>query len=384
MPETAHIPPAYTSPEYATQVETSLRALQDSHRLAIHQWEYKQNAYEQPAYLKNLNRDPQAISPCLETGKRLPLFSMTLLPSTTSGRSIRPYLVQPTLPAAPGYLFDLDQQREAPAKVVRASVHGLDSGTSVYGKKTYFQKPRYGEARTLEALYLAFASEQQLRKCVATDPSLTDLQLNFLGDDMAQTKMPFDRFVERPILNYNEILVAATNSHIKALSIPLYHYTAPEDDLPTRPRDGKNFSEITPKERLAIAELSGALHGLNHLKKGMDLPVVFYHVNGPNLGKITFFAQGHEALTEKAMTALSVLKKHHTIQHFDAHNAAEIQTLAKLAKKLLGIQMETAPAVEMPPHHRTSHIRVDGAEHHGKTSAAGHRPSLDEDAYWRL
>lgn len=73
MPETIDNDAPYASPAHAKQVEASLSALQDKHRLAIHQWEYKQNAYEQPAYLKNFNNDPRLISPCLEAGKRLPL-----------------------------------------------------------------------------------------------------------------------------------------------------------------------------------------------------------------------------------------------------------------------------------------------------------------------
>jgi Tfp pilus assembly major pilin PilA len=101
------------------------------------------------------------------------------------------------------------------------------------------------------------------------------------------------------VVALNEILVAASISHIAAIAIPYFSH------------------EKSKGGYRAAHQLTAAVAGLQHLAQGMDLPVMSYQVSrsqvvdAPMQGDLTYMAQGKQELSQMALSALEELKAHH-------------------------------------------------------------------------
>ncbi len=375
-------PHPYDSPEYAAKVEAELTALQNRHRLAIHQWEDATH-FKYPTELEVLLNTPaEDIAKYLGRGNKNgcepPLFSMTLLPSRNSGRSVIPWEVSPsTLPNC-GYLFTLDETLEHPAKVVRAAVLNINSGDD-YNKKRLKLDPSseydmWHEISEIRKIYRKYDyMEGPLKRAVAKDHSISNLQLDYLGNaiDSTRTRKTFEEILKKiekdpNILAHNEILTAASNKHVSAIYVPVYDYHHNTSD--TERFDwtyGYTSLECTVQERQHLRELIGAVAGIQHLNKGTDLPVVFYQVNGAKKGCIRYFCQGSDMLNEKAYVAIHALQKSGFFQNHQ-HDTRELRALNAVIKNLFHIDI-SKPIEQQHAYQNCPNAHVSGAQHHGIT-----------------
>lgn len=319
--------PDYASAAYAKDVTRRLTALQNAHRLVIHQWEYYGD-YLYPQKLQSqLNAAPaEMLSARLANGAAAE-FSSTLLPSIQSQKSVVPYEVYTTLIPDLGYLFSLDQSAANPAMVTRVSHGNLVSGNGAHNKSLHLSLEQ-GTPAALRALYDAYKDKptDRFRHAVSMHPEYTARQLDALGNEL--DALPKEG---RSQLLHNEVIAALSAPHVAAISIPLY-----DNGKPGNSSDYYRSFEYLPKDaRQALRELSGALSGLQHLQHGIDLPVVFYHVSQPHAGEVTFFAQGKEMLTEKALAALRTLENIQLFQN--AASSLGVDKLEAAVTEALGI-----------------------------------------------
>jgi len=290
-----------------------LSELQNAHRLAIHTWE-NQEHYAFPEF----SWDALHKHPARDIQKRLfdntmPVVSMSLLPRQESGISLRPYNIFAGDVRYGSYLIDMSQDQRTPPRVMRALERGLVSGTSVSHKKLKLRM--HSRCSALNDFYEGFGEdESKLRLAIAGRQGShhTNTQLDALGSyyDWLGQLEPKDRHIsslslflndEQTIADFNEILVAASTSHIKAIAIPFM-------------QDAKHDQEWYPPAQ----KLAGAIAGLQHLRKGIDLPVVYYHVtpldqHTNHQGQCTYLAQGEAELITAALTACKELEKQHIV-----------------------------------------------------------------------
>lgn len=301
-------------------IEAELSALQESNRLAIHVWENYQE-YEFPEFSWDaLSKTPAAQLAKGIADRSTPLISMSLLPKQASGISMRPFDIHEGNVQLGAYLVDLSQDHKHPARVLRASMSGLVSGEHVMDKN--FRMDTSSGIRALNEFYASFDhDEARLRAAIAgrSGAAHTRTQLDILGhfyDHIGQLS-PSKRthsidFLDdgNTVADFNEILVAAAKPHIKAIAIPLMK------------NDERPHPWYLPAQRLV-----GAIAGLHHLKKGVDLPVVFYHVTPldhqiNHQGQCTYLAQGEAELITTALEACKELERQHI-----AGSAADSPTL---------------------------------------------------------
>lgn len=154
----------------------------------------------------------------------------------------------------PGYLFSLDEHEVPPARVVEGREYGMNSGSSLYHKPVNKKFLEHGwQAKTSQLL-------EKIQKRY----------------DNSDSKDSLD--------SLNELIVTAGIRQMKAVVIPLYY---------------ENNNTVAGYHK--VAQLYGALQGLSHLQLGIDVPMVHYHVNGPQKGRVTYLAQGRKELLTKAL-----------------------------------------------------------------------------------
>lgn len=265
----------------AKGVEARLSQLQNSSRLAMHRFEEAddQSIFPQ-ATLEHLHANVRAASipQLLEDGKAS-LLSMTLLPTQKSKISFIPYNVM-FLGNIAGYLFDMTADTPDPALAVRVFKESSNTGKDPTKKDFHMEKSSGVDA--LEGFYKGH-DKNSLMKAAAQDPQLSAMQLDALGQSYGIKK-------NAEVQEINEILVAAKPKHLVGIFVPADEYP----DV---------------KYAASLHRVMACLSGLEHLKKGMDLPVVEYHVNAPHQGKFTYVAQGKEELEEAAKKAIVQLQK---------------------------------------------------------------------------
>lgn len=310
----------------------SLHTLQTNHRLAIHIWENvggsNSNPYNFPNFSLNSFLKPRDSAPITDpygmaagfakgfngAYNGLPLLSMSLLPATPDAAtslafySMLPFGTHTDRFYDAGYLVDLDQSDPATsAKVVRVHQSNLGTGSSADAKDLMLDFPTRLPPELLPADYYSKEADPEERSCDAwlkkfADPArasaLTTEQLDALGkayenNDWASGQTLLCSQPEN-IVKHNEIVVAAAVPHIKAIVVPWLadSYASPlYGDLVT---------------------LRGALAGLQHIReKGMDLPVVMYHVtprNGESQNQFSLIGKGKEQLTEVAIHAIKNIR----------------------------------------------------------------------------
>lgn len=279
------------------KVEDQLGAAQAAHRLVLHCFEAPFDAHL--AYPRNVLNDLSANIPIFKQdnhiiGKsQLATISTTLLPAPKTGRSVFPFN-QSEYGETVGYLFDLNEYKPNPARVVQVLTKQEYTGTNNFSKNLHLalSEPEWDKFRQLtddyrrtygkdkipsfEGLYLADA----MRNPVQYAAKLKEITDIFHKPDAPQQ------------LPWNEVLIAATPEHISAIAIPLSSGMKMSGGLGT-----------------AHGKLRGALAGLAHLDNGMDLPVVSYDATKDGSGKIAFLAQGKEQLQALAMQSIRELQE---------------------------------------------------------------------------
>lgn len=342
MPDkvTDSLTPDYASPEYAARVETDLATLQNKHRLAIHIWEnYADESYARLYTFPEetyavLNHDAEMLHEALIANKPVSLLSTSLLPTANSKASIIPYCTFASTLPIPGYLLNFDQHGSRRAYIIRASSRNLMSTDDYNNKK--LRLGQYDDCQKLQHLYEHLGEESVLKSHAADDVSYNEAQLNILGRHIESSAEELTSKRRPPMLPLNEVIAAVPKDQRAAIVIPVL------DDPAQKPRNSDepaaHFLEMLSDERQALRELQGSLMGLQHLDRGIDLPVVFYHVSAPNRGKITFFAQGEEMLKAKATKSLMLLQSR-GILSTDRMGGVNIPALDEAIKKWLTINV---------------------------------------------
>lgn len=311
-------------------VEDQLGHLQETHRLAIHCFENEDRILLYPTHTLSCLRNNDI---CVKEGaetlhkSQAAIVSMTHIPRQGSHKSIIPYKMSPYGETV-AYLFDLDENKPAPARVIRAFMSDVITGENNYGKSLLLEKDTgvaeldqfYRRYRRKHVFDGTEKNEARLIQDVWKDPALSGMQLDALGK-------AFEAQKGSDILDINEILTIPATRHIAAIAVPLMH----------------DASKATRAISRATAQLNGALSGLEHAEHGLELPVVYYHVSEPYQGKCTYLAQGKEECTAVALAAIDKLQKDPLFKDYNTHCNADqrrtIERAKKNAERLLGVDM---------------------------------------------
>lgn len=280
-----------------------LESLQRTHRLGLHVWE-DTPLYTLPhdalSVLTQCRSQPELLSrPGYGT---TPLLSVSLLPAPhehTNGMYV--YLADAIAPR-PAYLMDLRQESANRALIPRISEKGINSGEFYHGKRFQLHIP--SAIPELEMTRNAARNspvspdgeEHLIRQARGADGArITGAQLDALGEHMAEIQQHHPGAE----LAYNELLVAADNSHLKAICLPVNNIA----------------TGLTSQEQYAaFIRLSGAVAGMQHLDAGHpSLPVVLYHITenpelGGHAGTLTWLGESRDALHAIAVQAVKTLQ----------------------------------------------------------------------------
>jgi hypothetical protein len=278
------------------QVERQLHTLRDANRLAMHVCEERVGAgswnFEYPRHTNmHLSVPSEKIDETL-LGDKMPMLSMTFFPSKASNRAIKPF---PTYEGTCTYLFDLDDKRPNPAKVMVVSAGNIDSGDDVF-RKDLKRSESLLDFPALADLYDK-GSEWEWKTTMALDKTgkLSARQLDALGDHY----MNLPHYIDFKRMPHNEIIVAASKDHRKAIMLPF---------------QGDNGKEKPWK--LPLVRLMAAFNGLEHIKRDVDLPVVLYQMSvleeesglNAKLGDFTYVGQGKQELSQILLDSILQLK----------------------------------------------------------------------------
>jgi hypothetical protein len=278
-------------------VENKLRALRDSARLVTHVWE-ETDPYKFPeephSWLTELKAED--VLPRVED-HNIPLVSTTLIPSL-SNSSIHPFGVQSDYPVKGMYLINMQQDVPHPPIVFKAHSYSLCSGSNVR-KKKFHDKDCWPQK--LFDLYKPVPDEGAWRHALAENPrELSNRQLDYLDEYYVQKELSAD---QKNIMQLNEVIVEAAKEHIAAIAIPYHSFTGRASVYPPE----KNWYP-------AVHKLTAALAGMQHLNKGMQVPVVTYQVSPPQegmsvqQGDFVYLGQSKQEFAALALNALEELK----------------------------------------------------------------------------
>ena len=345
--------PDYTSAAHAAKVDATLCALQNHNHAAMHVWEKSWPDIAPGDIITVLKNDPKALKKNIEKSLSTELLSMSLLPTAKSGKSMIPFGARKEKFPTPAYLFDVRPTMDGPFIV------GASPTNAISGELYSYKRMSHVSRKFLPDLHRAYPLELDFRKAVAGNPALSEYQLTSLGKSMEQDS--------RDVLPHNEILVGASLPQLKALCI--YNYAKETKDLNehkiqnSKSLNQAKFVTMAREAQHASLELLGALHGLDHLERGINIPVVFYDVNGVNQGKLTFFAQGKEMLTKKVVLAIKTLQRYRIDLRAQVRNDISLDALRTLCEELLDIDL--AEPIK-PPSAAVPTLPVNHAQYHGK------------------
>lgn len=294
-----------------------LEQLRDSHRLGIHIWENYHNFHRPDYSLALLDAAPEkttaqriqdAISlshkanPSAETPGAI---SLSLAPKANSF-AMAPYSVCIDNLIEFGFALDLSSDQVDPPLILRASPHNLISDTSDGEKILKLGQPT-GIA-DLDHYMSGFTSERELFKHAATHgPNHSDQVLDMLGafgdamDPRVENREPigphkgyinsYDRDGNGGyIFKNNELIGLLKRKHAIATVLPF---------MPHPTSDTRSF---------AAARLMAAVTGLGLRQSGIEIPVVLYHITGPERDQFTMVGDSPETLRNTAMNALNELR----------------------------------------------------------------------------
>lgn len=279
---------------------TDLNALRDKSRLCIHVWEVSK-IFEPPAFsFGHLSAVPAdkiqegLLATDEEDKTKIPLMSASLLPTTASGKSLRPYMTQAGQICHMAYLIDLRQVKNAP-KVITAEDSSSFSGREPL-EKIFELECNFDHA--LDRIYdQAGGSKVKWLRLLggSKGAEISNKLLDALGAHYESIDI-LDSSKDN-IWGLSEVLIAASLSHIKAICVSYF------------------VSENPPNWYDPMMRLCGALGGLQNLSLGLDVPVVFYHVNPPRRkgeakqNSFTYLGQERNELTKVAIKAIKDLNK---------------------------------------------------------------------------
>ncbi len=277
----------------------ALNTLRDTNRLAIHMWE-ECGPYKISQKTLDILNNP--------IGKGLQM-SMSLLPNSSSGKSLCPFEVSVNNRGYCGYLVDMTQTKQTPPIVYYASPDNLNTGTSCeakdfHGRFIYNANLRqfYLEHRGMDSCSHKPTDGWMEKVRGREGKALASQQLDILARHYeTEDSEPSS------IHSHNEIVVTANISHVNAIAVPLY------------------INAESPKWAKPLVELSGALLGLSHLKlkPPLNFPVVLYQVNPPcpnqgeqqtKAGDFIYVGKGEKELTIAAINAIRELQKENFIE----------------------------------------------------------------------
>ena len=279
-------------------VEGKLEKIRQSASLAIHCYEDEKPKDEPLLFpqqtLADLDKNMGAsVADKDDAGNyKAPTPSLTLLPAGNKSTNVYEDYRCPI-----GYLFDLSQDIDNPAAVIR-----VFPTSGVTGNNNFHKKLRLGTDRAESASLHTFAdiiykkydgldpkeAEEQFRKNIVTFPTLSSLQLATLADAQAN-------YCDPHIPYYNEVLASVRKQHIEAIAVPYVDA-----------KERSNFSKEPTHKSYAI--LKGVLSAIEHLNHGIDLPVVIYNIQGPHNGQCSYVAQGLKECREEAIKAIADLQ----------------------------------------------------------------------------
>lgn len=344
-----------------------LSALQNSHRLAIHMVEHDGSHFQMHGglmrQLKKADSD-DAVKELLEyagSDKRehYPLHSVSLLPPNNSGWSMCPYQVENDALNKFGYLIDLSQDQPSPPTILTAKSTSFCSGHDCTYKLTMINAPETGAVRKVYDLILAQHPSKSTSRTenkrvndskrlisAMCGPNRTDYanqMLDALGSEPPEQAWGLSKKPPQTA-DYNEVIAAMDARHIAAIAVPVFQSPESEDE-----------------SYLTFRKLQAALVGLSHLKAGIDLPVVLYHVTPPNKGGLSYVGQGKEELRRVGLEALKEVADITAISEhddFDFQSCTKPYNTDRLNKNI------------------KKHLGVDLSE--GLTGTAGWRAQVDE------
>jgi hypothetical protein len=287
----------------AKAVGSTLCGLRDAHRLALHVVEHAHAMFAMSRPTLNNFSSPAPDSIDMRLQQRIaPLHSFTLLPSTNSGVTTRPFDMWSDQTHNYGYLFDFSQTQQHPPRVVRAHQSTLSSqyssshkilrlyeGNFVTGVKPYLPefKAFYERFKKGDEEEWTYRLMDEAGGPNAT--AFTSEQLDMLGKAYEQSRVEPRSSTKPTVMDFNEVVACANTSHIAAIAITDY----------------VGGGEPDPKLHEECLNLQAALVGLDHLAHDIDLPVVIYHVDGAKQGHIEYVGQTRQELTLLAYEALS-------------------------------------------------------------------------------
>lgn len=272
-----------TTPEHP--ILQRIRDLWARHRLGIHVLEDKNVPLDAGKFPDKLWRQLQSVpgAEILEAlhHDQMPLTSLSLLPAARPmypwGESVTSHVV--------GYMVNLDPEGPGAARIIRVAVQNINSTADPRTKQLHFDRSIY-DGDEIRRLYTGLSTRSDAtQKAAGPDGrQFSEQQLDTLAQEYQKTH----RTLRGPA-PHNELVAAITADHVTAIVVPDFR---PQKDYPYSP---------------VLCKFLGAVAGLQHLQHGIDLPVVIYHALPPRAGKITFLAQGQEALTGVFLQTLQQL-----------------------------------------------------------------------------
>ncbi len=343
-------------------MEERLAQLREGNRLGMHMWESrhyvneKLKPYDFPDYSHYLcthlsadqiedklihYRSPPNPNQNQYDPSRTYFVSASLIPcdNPKSGAlcSVPPYSMYDEMYPQVGYLLNFSQPGEAlapkhSAKILRVNETVLSSGYGWQEKNLRLPGPKPDLWKSsidgLDESYGKF-SQQEFIQIIGRDAKgkLSKQQLNSLGNAYQNHKFNLEFSIHT-----NEVVCAMSEEHIEAIVVSVYDIKDPE------------------KQTLedAYANAIGALGGLQHLRAGMDLPVVRYQVNEaqppdpdmPRKGECRYMAQGKMECKQMLIGAMATLSNHK--DYLGTHPVpASYEHLCQAAAEALGMERET-------------------------------------------
>jgi hypothetical protein len=304
------------------ETERYLSDVRDRKRLAMHVCE-EQRHFKFPSYSYNLLREV----PAKELLSKLsiddaPLFSASLLPSARSGKALVPYNIGLNDFGSYAYLFDLDQSAVDAPRVLYAGDQNFNSGSEVKSKQ-YWNKASMKE---MSPIYQPYKSKKEWERAVCGEQGrhLANQMLDTLGGIYEGDYYGHTAF---NTVTHNEIIMAASAEHIKAIAIP-YRVASPHKQW-SRP----------------IAELTAAVAGLQHLEEGVDVPVVMYQVTPKHApddkpqGDISYLAKGRVELERLAVQAIEKIQALPVAERTNQAASYAISELKPVVQKTLNLDI---------------------------------------------
>lgn len=238
--------------------------------------------------------------PKIDDVDKVAIVSGSVPPPMESGHSVTPYTLGgdghvPTV----GYMIMIgDDGTDTPARLLRTFIDQRATGFDNTSKELFLGDLPHAASMTKQEYIQAAFDNPDAHK--AEMKTITEGQFRDYPVKVTQMVGGDPNAPIGPIsMPWNEAMAVMGEKHLMSIAVP-------------RTSEMNEFDGF----RLEESKLWGALAGLAHLrhpKHPMDLPVIQYHVDSPNMGGVTVLARGEDQLLELANAAMYKLK---TNKHF--------------------------------------------------------------------